>query len=58
MSLARLCLAALLLAGTIACTPRDSVPNPGLDGPRYLDPNVGRPARQTDFFGNDVLPRY
>lgn len=24
------------------------------DGPRYMQPGVGKPPQQTDFFGNDL----
>ncbi|MBN9439601.1 hypothetical protein [Bosea sp. (in: a-proteobacteria)] len=29
---------------------------PSSEGPRYTQPGIGAPTRQTDFFGNSVLP--
>jgi len=26
------------------------------DGPRYMQPDVGKPPQQTDFFGNSLRP--
>lgn len=40
-----------------ACTQTGFGSSPSTDGPRYAQPGVGAPAKQTDFFGNDVLPR-
>jgi hypothetical protein len=35
----------------------DVGPAPGRGGPAYLQANTASGPRQTDFFGNDVLPR-
>lgn len=35
----------------------DAGPVPSTGGANYTRPGVGSPARQTDFFGNDVVPR-
>ena len=35
----------------------DAGPMPSTGGANYTRPGVGSSARQTDFFGNDVVPR-
>lgn len=35
----------------------DAGPIPSTGGANYTRPGVGSSARQTDFFGNDVVPR-
>lgn len=43
-----------LLLGPVGCVTQDTVPNRRMDGPAYMQPGVGAPARQTDLFGNGV----
>lgn len=44
----------LLLA---ACTQSGAREGSYSDGPRYIQPGIGSPPQQTDFFGNDLLRR-
>lgn len=51
---------AMPLAATSAPPQRsylDAGPMPSTGGANYTRPGVGSSARQTDFFGNDVVPR-
>ena len=43
---------AFLLFGPAGCVTQDSVPRARADGPAYMQPGIGAPARQTDSFGN------
>ena len=45
----------LILLGPVGCVTQDSIPRARPDGPAYIQPGIGAPARQTDMFGNDVL---
>ncbi|SEG05276.1 hypothetical protein SAMN04488115_10342 [Bosea lathyri] len=42
----------LILLGPVGCVTQDTVPSKRADGPAYMQPGVGAPARQTDMFGN------
>lgn len=42
----------LLLLGPVGCVTQDTVPRATTDGPAYMQPGIGAPARQTDMFGN------
>ena len=41
-----------ILLGPVGCVTQDTVPAKRTDGPAYMQPGVGAPARQTDMFGN------
>jgi hypothetical protein len=41
-----------ILLGPVGCVTQDTVPSKRADGPAYMLPGVGAPARQTDMFGN------
>ncbi|CAM5195150.1 hypothetical protein ARD30_18380 [Bosea thiooxidans] len=41
-----------VLLGPVGCVTQDTVPAKRADGPAYMQPGVGAPARQTDMFGN------
>ncbi|CAH1676368.1 conserved hypothetical protein [Hyphomicrobiales bacterium] len=41
-----------ILLGPVGCVTQDTVPPKRADGPAYMQPGVGAPARQTDMFGN------
>ncbi len=41
-----------ILLGPVGCVTQDSVPRARADGPAYMQPGIGAPARQTDLFGN------
>jgi hypothetical protein len=43
---------AFILLGPVGCVTQDSVPRARADGPAYMQPGIGAPARQTDSFGN------
>jgi hypothetical protein len=42
----------LILLGPVGCVTQDGIPAQRADGPAYMQPGVGAPARQTDMFGN------
>lgn len=44
----------LILLGPVGCVTQDTVPRARTDGPAYMQPGVGAPARQTDMFGNAI----
>lgn len=43
-----------ILLGPVGCVTQDSVPRARADGPAYMQPGIGAPARQTDLFGNAI----
>ncbi len=45
---------AFLLLGPVGCVTQDSVPRARADGPAYMQPGIGAPARQTDSFGSTL----
>lgn len=55
--IARVLFSGMLAFLVVACTQTNSANSPNTGGPRYTQPGIGGPARQTDFFGNDVLRR-
>jgi len=45
---------AFILLGPVGCVTQDSVPRARADGPAYMQPGIGAPARQTDSFGGGL----
>lgn len=52
--LKRCAAAVFLLFGPVGCMTQGTVPGKRADGPAYMQPGVGAPARQTDQFENAV----
>jgi len=42
---------AFILLAPVGCVTQDSVPRARADGPAYMQPGIGAPARQTDTLG-------
>lgn len=49
------CIMAVLLSPALSGCVSTGAP-PSSEGPRYTQPGIGAPTRQTDLFGNSVLP--